>query len=429
VKVSSGISYLFFHDANTNGIVESGEMTGISVSSGAGVQIFAAMGSVNGDILVNLNGKTGDFSSTDLNLDARGISSFKVSGNIEGSILSGGSITNVTVSGTTESILTGTATSGFKYDLGGGQPQGQGILDPFVPPTRSAGPNISNLNLGSIDLIEAGNGAAGKAGGSISNITIQNDINGFIVQAGDGGDGAGSVANGGAGGSINKVVVFGVFDTKLHDTIIIQAGDGGDGTATGNGGIGGNVSSVWVGYETKGNTLIKSTDYLGDFVYVYGGEGGDGKSGGRGGSLSDINARVAPSDLAPLGPEIGFFAGNGGDALDARGRSGDGGNVNKFFAVNAYDLALNPASGVSVQAGDAGSAVLANISGKGGLVSNGTILSRVIGVEGGDGSNAASTGGAGGSISNLRISFPGDSALIQFGAAQIFFCKKADAFF
>lgn len=44
VKVSSGISMLFFYDANQNGIVESGEMTGISLSSGAKINVTSAMG-------------------------------------------------------------------------------------------------------------------------------------------------------------------------------------------------------------------------------------------------------------------------------------------------------------------------------------------------------------------------------------------------
>lgn len=368
---------------------------------------------MNGDVLVNLNGKTGDFSLA-LNQDAVGIGSFKLSGNLEGSLVSGGSINNVTISGSTTSILTGSATSGFAFDIGGGQPQGQGTLGIYTPPAKLNGPNITNLNLGAIDLIHAGDGGIGKAGGSVSNVTIQNDTDGFTILAGSGGNASGGVINGGAGGSINKVVVFGVVDATLNDTINLIAGDGGDGTAAGTGGAGGNVTSVWVGYETKGSTLIKSTDYLGDFTYVFGGSGGDGKTGGRGGSLSDINIRVAPSDLAILGPEIGLFAGDGGDALAAGGKSGDGGNVNKFFIVNAYDDAPNPASGVAVAGGDAGDGTLGNLGGRGGFVSNGIVISKAIEMSGGDGASALLGGGIGGTISNIQIAFPGDAALTQF---------------
>lgn len=418
VTVSSGISYLFFYDGNQDGIVQSGEMTGIAMSSGTSVQVFSAMGSVNGDILVNVNAKTGAFSSTDLNTDTKGVAGLRISGNLEGSLLSGGSISNVTISGSADSILTGTATSGHAYDLGGGQPQGQGVLNAFTPLAKQSGAAIANVTIGSVDLIQAGDGAAGKVGGSISNITIQSDTDGFVIRAGDGGDGGAGSNNGGAGGAISKVVVYGNFDGSLDDTISIQAGNGGNGTATGTGGAGGNVSNVWVGYEYSGKNLVKSSDFLGDFVYVMGGDGGDGKSGGRGGSLSDINIRTAPSDTVVLGPEIGLFAGAGGDALDAKGKSGDGGNINKFFVVSAYNGTLNPDPGLAVQAGHAGDASLANTSGKGGSVTNGIVLGKVIEVSSGNGSDAASKGGQAGSINGLHIAYSGDARLTQFNQPE-----------
>lgn len=328
-------------------------------------------------------------------------------------MLSGGSLSKVTIGGGVDMLATGTATSGYAYDLGGGTGFGQGVLDPYVPDARESGGNISHVQLGLVNMIAAGDGAPGKHGGSLQNITITSDLNGFVLQAGDGGDGDLTKANGGHGGKVSNVVVFGLPDAALDDTIQINAGAGGDGFGTGRGGNGGNVDKVYVGYEFFGKQLRPSDNFLSDFVYVEAGDGGDGKIGGKGGNASDINIRTAPSDSA-VGPEIAIAAGNGGDTTDTKGKSGDGGSVSKFYVISNFD---DPGAlpGLEVTGGMAGDAFGKANSGKGGSVSDGTILARAIQISGGDGSDADRKGGDGGSIHKIHIAFPGDAALTQFG--------------
>lgn len=411
VSVTSGAALAFFYDANQDGIVEINELSGISIGGGTSMIIS---GDVNGDIVANLDTKTGDFFATSLISDAQTIRSLQVGG-VNGSIAAGGAITNVKVKGV-EQILTGSAAGGYTYDFSGGA-VGVGVatLDPFAPAPKKAGASISNIEVGTVGQIIAGDGGAGGTGGSVSNVYVYGDTDGFTILAGQGGDPAGGVTSGGAGGKISTIVVKGLSD-NTSELINITAGSGANGVGNGKGGAGGSVDSIYIGYEYSNGKIVKSADFLANYVYVAGGTGGTGASGGAGGSLSNINARVAPEgDL--LGDEILLRAGNGGDTNAVNGKGGNGGSVNNYFVISNYDGVLNPLPSVYVIGGDGGGGGGAT-GGHGGSVSNGVVLSKVLTVMAGTGAAGAKTGGNGGSISRLEIAYPGDAALTQNGQPE-----------
>lgn len=417
LTLNAGRAIAFFYDANTDGIVQVNEFSGLSLSSGADIKVGDT---INGDVLVNLS-SSGLFSTNSLINDTKGIKNIFVSGSVGGSILSGGPISKVTVGQSVETIGTGTASSNYLYNLGGSDPMpgvGQATLDVFVPVAKKAAPGISNVMAGGVDSIIASDGGIGGAGGAILNVTLVNDVNGLTIQSGAGGNNGAGSTNGGAGGKISNVVVYGVPDNSLDNTILIQAGDGGVGTASGKGGAGGSLDKIYVGYQYSQGKLEKSPDFLNDYVRVYGGDGGNGKTAGVGGSLTNINIRVSPTDTAVGAAEIDLLGGAGGNTAVAGGKSGNGGSVTNYFIISNYDGALNPLPGVSVAGGDAGDATAGATSGNGGSVTSGVVLAKVLTVNAGDGANATKTGGAGGSITTLQIAYPGDAKLTQFGQTE-----------
>lgn len=418
ITVNAGKAIAFFYDANLNGIVEVNELTGLSLSGGADVSVGD---SVRGDILVNLDAKTGAFSADMLSADVKGIKNLFVSGSVDGSILSGGSISKVTIGQNVEIIGTGSAANGYEYSLGGiagpGGP-GNGVLGIQTPGAKKAGANISNVTAGGVDSIIASDGGSGAAGGSITNVTLIHDTSGFSIEAGNGGDGTAGAVKGGAGGKVSNVVVEGVEGDLIEDEIRINGGNGGMGSGVGVGGAGGGVDKIYVGYAHAGSGLQKSPGLLSDYVYVNGGTGGAGKTGGVGGSLNDINIRVQPSDTVPLGEEIGIHAGDGGATTDAKGKSGNGGSVNNYFVINNYDGTDDPLPGVAVIGGDAGDASTGSKSGNGGSVTNGVILAKALEITAGSGASGATLGGNGGAITNLEIAYPNDPKLAQFGQPE-----------
>jgi len=120
ITVNSGKSLVFFYDKNSDGRVERGEISGLSLGESAGITINDNVG---GDALSTFNSKSGVFSSTTLQPYAKAVSKLAVSGSIDGSIVAAGNIANVSGPSATplksvEQITT--ASDGtFSYNLGG----------------------------------------------------------------------------------------------------------------------------------------------------------------------------------------------------------------------------------------------------------------------------------------------------------------------
>ncbi len=353
IKVTSGNVVAFFVDKNSNNNVDVDELTGLSLGKSVTVSVS---GNVDGDIVSNLNdsakdvaqwtlGATGGLAEHDLLLNP--LTKLSVAGNVTGSIMAGGAITNLSVVGKVSQVLAGTAANAASFDfLKSSLTHGvAGTTSPVsltvdVPAPGKAGVAISSLVLGSVGKIQAGNGGAGAAGGSLTNITLQADTTGLTLKAGDGGAGVSSKTAGGIGGNVSSVTVQGLssqsFDATPNDNIVIQSGNGGDAFSTGNGGKAGSVSKIYVGYDTDpAGKLKQSVNPLLDAVTVQSGEGGDGKSGGAGGSVSSVFIYSSPTRA---GNDIQVVAGNGGASTVAVASGAKGGAGGSLTTVEARNI-------------------------------------------------------------------------------------------
>ena len=176
--------------------------------------------------------------------------------------------------------------------------------------------------------IQAGDGSAGGAGGSISNIgygSTEDDLvptprGNILIQAGNGSaspDGK-SV---GKGGSITNV--GGAVNSSIGDTTIIRAGDGGGSDKKG--AAGGSITNLSL-QRGGGQDVVFS---------IRAGDGGDaplGSSGSKGGSVTGVSV-VDVSSEAILRH---IAAGDGGNALKT---GGAGGNVSKVNILN-HDIGV-----------------------------------------------------------------------------------------
>lgn len=400
VNVSGGSVLVFFFDKNPldGGRVEAADLAGFSI--GTGTRLTVA-GSVDGDIIANFDAKAGVLSTNDLINDKVSVSFLSIAGSVNGSILTGGSISNVNIQGNVEQIAT-TTDGTYTYSFGGtgaAPGVGEATLNAYLPAAKVAGANITNVTIGSFDVMQAGFGGDGARGGSISKITVTSDYDGFTIRAGNGGTGV----KAGAGGTVSNVTVYGAADpdplVPIVGTITIAGGNGGS-VATGAGAAGGAVSNIFVGYQPSGNKLVQSAITLNDFVEIYGGNGGNGTTvGGAGGSLSAINVITTTTD----DPTPGVFetllqGGNGGNAPDGRG--GNGGNVNNTFAMNLNALLVS-SDDIFVGGGDGG--IGGKQGGNGGSINNIQLLFNEVYLMAGDGGDGAVKGGNGGSITRVDL--------------------------
>ena len=442
----SGNLVAFFVDKNGDNEVQPNELTGLALGKDVSVEIN---GDVDGDIVSNYNDKTfalggaTEPAGTAQDLLLNPIKSLIVNGDVNGSIVSGGEIKQLKVVGSVFQVLTGKAANGFTYDFNirgteplPARPDGGDTL--IVDPAPGVkGVNISNATIGSLDKagaspadvldpfipvgkVEAGGGGAQGDGGSITNVTILNDTNGFQILAGAGGNGIVGKTGGGKGGNLSKIYVNGLDqnegdDTSKNDLITIRAGDGGDALAGagGKGGPGGAASDVYVGYELHDGKLEVSTNALQDEVLVRGGDGGDGKTGNTGGKLTNIYVVANPSKDVLLNVEhnIQIIAGNGGSNIDASngGKAGAGGDINKVDAQNPpQDVLTSPTndttlSRIIIQGGNGGATVAGFGAGaKGGLVNDLHTVGFIVDIHGGNGSTGVS-GGKGGDVKKVVI--------------------------
>ena len=213
---------------------------------------------------------------------------------------------------------------------------------------------------------------------------------------------------------MSQVVIGGVADSTAHALIQVFGGVGGASTS-GQGGTGGSLGKVYVGYEYNNARQIEVSEYaLLNNVLLLGGDGGQGVRAGAGGGLNLVNVVAAPGEDAGAVAEIRLWAGQGGALVASGSAAGAGGSISNFKIQN-----LDPdgagISDVSVSAGDASaaSAVSAGLKPRG--AAGGSIINPVakagetwlvgqsFDFEAGNGSSTAGAGGAGGSITNLYV--------------------------
>jgi len=422
ITVTAGNVVAFFHDINGNHQVDVNELTGLALGKNVSIKVA---GGVYGDIATNLN----DDGSLTLNpdgLNPYAIQSLAVSGgSIFGNVLSGGNINKLSVSGNVNNVLAGSAANGFNYDFnntvaGGGQTlsvtaDGNGPSIKNVTVTGLGVINTTDMSHNPfnnpVGVLQAGDGANGGAGGSLSNITIGADTNGFTLQAGNGGDGTADHAAGGNGGSITTVYVNGPAasnsgnaDTTDNDPVSILAGSGGNGaSATAKGGAGGSLKSVYIGYKFSQNGPKVSDDFLRDDILLQAGDGGDGGNAGAGGSVKNSLITVTTPDDSVVINEVQVIAGTGGSTVD--GKAGLGGSI---INITARNLNVTPSEAqtadISLEAGNGGGVTGAGAGADGGAVKTITFVGDQIAAIAGDGSTGSKQGGNGGSVTAINIS-------------------------
>jgi len=418
VDVRSGTAIVFFTDLDGDNEFDANELTGVSLSANAVVEIN---GPVNGDIVTNFDTKGTPSPADDVIVmnglvgPKQGIKSLSVvGGGIAGSVLSGGDISAITVRGNVDNVLAGNAANGASFDF---------FVFPLDPNPRFVvgfaadagikGASIRNAEIVSLtDRLEAGSGGAGAAGGSLSNIQIVGDSDGFSLIAGKGGDASTAAFknNGGAGGSATKIYVAGLSDGSNNSPVLIQAGAGGSVEPlvfTGKGGAGGLVNDVRVGFEVSGGRILPSANLLHDNIRVESGDGGAGLTGGAGGKISSVNIRVSTTDGIVAGDEIAVVAGTGGAAVALLGKAGAGGAVDKIEIRNQEEVLAPPlfSGDILVQGGSGGTVIqaLSTAGGAaGGAVTNLKLLGADLRVVAGDGSTGK-TGGNGGAVRSITV--------------------------
>lgn len=415
ISISKGTAIVFFHDKGDLGTgldeVSVSEIQGVSLSPGASATFLA---DINGDVLTNYDPVSNQVKMTDV-LGAKATINGLSASNINGSVFAGGNITGITAN-SVENILAGTAGHAKTFDLlpdATGVGEGEGMLS-VTAADGQVGASISKIQLvtlGSasspVGVIAAGGGGAGAKGGFVNQVVIQSDSNGFSILGGSGGDGAGTKLNGGMGGDISNIYIAGTADLTLNDSIQILSGNGGDGAAGGNGGAGGKLTNVMVGY-TYTKTAIPSSALSKDNILIASGEGGDGKTGGAGGALSKVSVLTITPDAA--GDEVIIRAGTGGDAVSTLGgAAGLGGSITGVKVENKDTTSFN--SSILIQAGDGGTVMpaaktVAN-GALGGSITDVNVLGFNVALHAGDGSDGK-VGGKGGSLTKLRPLQSGD---------------------
>ncbi len=396
----------FFRDTNNDGQVQTNELVGISLTKRSAVSVF---GNVNGDIVTNLSKDGNTVNLTSVGKPGFAIASLNITGNVNGNILAGGNINNVTVGGTVGYVLAGTATNNVGYNFTGDTGATTGTVTEGAFPLLKPGASIIGLTATSIvpgHSIHAGNGGLGAVGGDVDSVRITADTGAFNIVSGDGGFGN-STYKGGAGGNISGVTVMGLAGTFNNQLIDLQAGAGGENDVF-RGGTGGSITGVATSFDSFDPTTSTgslSADLLTQNILLHAGDGGTGLRGGRGGDVtgSDLYS-AAPDDgvvtAAGANAEIQVVAGHGGaPSINGLGHGGAGGNVSGVFAEDLDTNADGFTSSVLVQGGDGG------VGRGGGSVSTINLLGSRLIVNGGNGGDGVGTssGGTGGSLDHITI--------------------------
>ena len=424
VNVTKGNVVAFFTDLNGDGRVDANELTGLALGNKVSVSIGT---DVHGDIVTNYNDKTGalggdtEAANSATTLLPNLVTSLTVAGDVTGKLMTGGTVSHLSASsGNMHEILTGSAANGIAFDFNNGASGGGNETLAVTVAAGVAGPSLLNATIGSADIIHLGDGGAGAAGGSVSKMTILNDTDGFLIQAGAGGAGAAGKTKGGTGGSLSTIVVNGPSVTAADGTpnSVLQfvAGAGGAGSGSGKGGAGGTAQKIFVDYNSA-NASDPAPSTLADNVIVQGGAGGNGASSGAGGSLSNIHVLTStPHDLSLGNPiEFQILAGHGGAA--SGGKAGKGGSIFNSEIRNVASPSIDPVTNLPddttdvsptkslalIESGYGGSATGSGTGGGGGSINGLTLKGFGFEILSGVGGSGISRGGAGGSIGGVSI--------------------------
>lgn len=417
INLSKGSAFAFFYDSNEDGIPTISELSGLSVSGGA---VLAVRGSVDGDVVANRDGATGAFVSDSLISTKQSIGGLIATGNIgrdqgsDGRIIAGGNISGIDV-GKVSIIQSGTPDGPVVYSFGGsGSVGGVGEIKTFD--AGKQGGSLSRITVDSADALLAGpGGSGGGKGGLVTGVVVIADFDGIEIRGGAGGLGP----RGGDGGAVSKIVFQGTSDSSDGGQIRINGGDAGASSllAGGVGGKGGAISDIWVGYSqvvgaNKKVSIVESPAPILNNIEIVGGHGGSGSVAGSGGSLTRVNIFASPTEDGTT--ETLLAGGNGGLVIGDARSAGAGGSVS-LFKVKNIDLSSD-SSETRVQGGDAsafGAGVTSVANGaNGGKISNPGkntkpseewLIGSAFEMIGGDGSDGAKNGGAGGDV--LGLSF------------------------
>lgn len=466
LRVNSGQVLAFVTDLNSNGVYDSGELTGIAVGKNANLDVFD---DVNGDIATNLDddGTLSDGGGIDNGeaLLANSIAGLSVTGNA-GHVLAGLSISNLSITGVTGDIRTGTAAGGQTIDYTGGL--GASIaLDAFLPGAGEDGGSVHNASLGGLDGVFTGDGGADADGGSVLGLIITADAGGYVIQTGNGGDGdkagdGGDIKNleqlagsgpvtiglGSGGESLLKnggdAGEFDVFSIVVNGSVAITGGNGGDGLRNGGEGTefsdyvidasAGAGNTVTIDAGNGGNTLFLMPDAKGSggragdilrgsieasgdvTINGAGGDGGNGtKRSGEGSSVEEIDVISGGSILL-----IGTDGGNTPTTTGEKGRGGIGGHVTGKLNFFADPSVLEAAGTVTILTGDGGMGGRAGGS-AGGVYGFDIDAGGDVTILGGDGgsydplgtTSKKGNGGLGSSINTILVSTPADVTILS----------------
>jgi hypothetical protein len=361
VKVTSGSAIVWYND----GVVQA-----ISFGPNTSLEVVGGVGSLIGNLLSNgrlsdsdRNPANGEDGEVLLPNNLTGLTVRPLLGNeaVIGSIITGGSIQNVTIDGRISGIYAG---DGAFYDdsalLDSGvvsvslngldyNPVTPGVDDSFDLKLADAqsngllpGASIQNLKITKADQLQVfagsgdpnGNGSGanrGAGGGSIRNVLIDTafaGVNGGISYELRAGDGA-SAQKGGAGGAISQVV-----EKSSTGQVIMTAGAGGNGS-NGAGGSGGSISDLDIQSD--------STVYE-----VIAGVGGNGSPGGAGGSVKNtsfanrtpVGGVILAADFTGDGKDDVLVADQGTGKMIVYENIGDGAN---FLPIQQYTNEENEA--------------------------------------------------------------------------------------
>ena len=312
-KVAGGGALAFLFDADGNNAFSRAEFTGLAVSDLFTGKIGGDIGHGTGGIVTALDA-LGNLTAAGvtLTLQRASISTLNVIGAVDGHILAGDDIANVTIgtpqlSGGSKSVGTiasGLAASGRAISFGT-----VALTTAFTIGAGLAGGDISEITLAlGAQEIAAGTGGDNAPGGVVKNIVMQKAAGSVSIVGGTGGAGNGATA--GAGGGVDGITIA----TPFLASLSIAGGAGGAGSAATSGGAGGALLHV--------NADITSASGV---ISMNGGAGGAaGALGGAGGIGGALRAVSLTSGDGQLGG-ISLGSGVGGAAS-----VGAGGSVNEI---------------------------------------------------------------------------------------------------
>lgn len=403
----------------------------VGIAAGDGGNSTGAGKGGNGGLISGLNIEANQIAVT----TGMGGDSISGTGGAGGNLVNSGSVT-LTGGGTVAAALvadtTLTVTLGNGGNVTDAAGKGAGGIGGAIN-GLTASVKFGNMTLGT----GAGGSAAlgnGGHGGSASNLTISTKGGDFSLTLGNGGDTDGKTA--GNGGGISNLTYTQELDKEVEElgfgyTATLITGNGGTASA-GKGGNGGSYSSVVitldptnVEYANSYTDMVDSTA----LAVVTAGNGGSGTlGGGIGGSLTNVTVKVTQDQkkVDPADPTKGVLtlnfaalqaqAGNGGSSNGGNG--GAGGTITNLKAqgLSLYDPIVGGLTPLQVIAGDGGAGTIAG--GKGGSIvnasstnvavgTNGVLKSNMLAqaeyVAGIGGAGGSKDGGAGGSVTNLRV--------------------------